>query len=319
MAHTAWDPENLPDLSGRTFLVTGATAGLGYFASEQLARAGAQVLMTGRNPNRLADARAAVYRRIPEAEDRIDTLLLDTSNLGSVRAAAATAMTRGRLDGLLLNAGIVHPAPTRVTTMDGNEVVFATNVLGHFALGGELLPALAEASARMVWVGSISTSIWSYDPADPQLAEGYTPWRAYVQSKVATAVLGLEADRRLRAAGVPVASIVVHPGYSIGGRTPGILGVNEPSRVKRFLDNLQSPIAQSKEQGAWSLVRALVDPDAAGGDVFGPRYVLRGTPRHARTTAIAKRAELATRLWEFCERAARVNWPFEKAARAVRR
>ena len=160
----------------------------------------------------------------------IETLLLDTSNLGSVRAAAATIGGRGRLDGLLLNAGIVHPPKERETTGDGHEVVFATNVLGHFALAGELLTPLAAASGRMVWLGSMSTSLRPYDPVDPQLVDGYTGWRAYVQSKVATARSGFEADRRLRAAGVPVASVVAHPGYSTSGRTPGILGVNEPSR-----------------------------------------------------------------------------------------
>ena len=83
----AWDPAQLPDLTGRTYLVTGSNAGLGYFSSEQLVRAGARVYMTGRSPNRLMAARAAMRRRNPDAGDRVETLLLDTSNLGSVRAA----------------------------------------------------------------------------------------------------------------------------------------------------------------------------------------------------------------------------------------
>ncbi len=86
------EPPNLPDLSGRAYLVTGATRGLGYFACEQLAGAGAHVLLTGRNPNRLVLAKEAVRRTHPDAS--IETLLLDTSNLGSVRAAAATVRAR---------------------------------------------------------------------------------------------------------------------------------------------------------------------------------------------------------------------------------
>ena len=126
----------------------------------------------------------------------------------------------------------------------------------------------------MVWLGSMSTSMWPYDPVDPQLVEDYSGWRAYVQSKVATAALGFEADRRLRAAGVPVASVVAHPGYSTSGRTPGIVGVNEPDADStRFADNLQFAITQSKERGAWPLVRALVDPDVEGGEFWGPRLV----------------------------------------------
>ncbi len=274
--------------------------------------------MTGRSPNRLMAARAALRRRIEEAGDRIETLLLDTSNLGSVRAAAATIGARGRLDGLLLNAGIVHPPKKRETTGDGHELVFATNVLGHFALAGELLTPLARASGRMVWLGSMSTSMWRYDPVDPQLVEDYTGWRAYVQSKVASAALGLEADRRLRAAGVPVGSVVAHPGYSTSGRTAGIRGVNEPSRVGRFADNLQFAITQSKERGAWPLVRALVDPDAEGGEFWGPRFVTRGEPRLATASRISRDPELAARVWGVCEDATGVRWPFAKAARAAR-
>ena len=310
----AWDPEHLPDLTGRSYLVTGANAGLGYFSTEQLVRAGARVYMTGRSPNRLMAARAAVRRRVPDAGERIETLLLDTSNLGSVRAAAATVGARGPLDGLLLNAGIVHPPKERQTTGDGNEVVFATNVLGHFALAGELLKPLSDASGRMVWLGSMSTSMWKYDPVDPQLVEGYTGWRAYVQSKVASAAIGFEADRRLRAAGVAVSSVVVHPGYSTSGRTPGVVGVNAPSRLTRFADNLQFAITQSKEHGAWTLVRALIDPAIESGQFWGPRLVARGEPRQGTASRITRDPEIAERLWGVCEDATGVRWPFAAAA-----
>ncbi|SIT86422.1 SDR family NAD(P)-dependent oxidoreductase [Microbacterium sp. RU33B] len=319
MARDAWDPQQLPDLTGRRYLVTGSNAGLGYFSCEQLVRAGARVVMTGRNPNRLSAARAALHRRVDEAEGRVETLILDTSNLGSVRAAAASAATSGPVHGVLLNAGITHPPKQRETTPDGIELVFATNALGHFGLAGELLLPLAKTGGRLVWLGSLSTTISPYDPVDPQLVEGYTAWRAYVQSKVATTSLGFEADRRLRAAGVSVSSLVAHPGYSIGGRTPGIQGVNQPSRLKRFADNLQGPMTQSKEHGAWPLVRALIDPDAEGGQFYGPQRLTRGAPQVARPSKITRDPEIAARLWEFCERTARVQWPFEKAAKVRRR
>lgn len=311
-----WDPRSLPDLAGRVYLVTGSNTGLGYFASEQLVRAGARVIMSARHPNRLSGARAAIRRRVPDAApDATDPLILDTSNLGSVRSAAASIRGRGALDGVLLNAGIVHPPKVRQTTIDGNEVVFATNALGHFALAGELLTALAEAAGRMVWVGSMSTSLTPYDPVDPQLVENYSAWRAYVQSKVATAALGFEADRRLRAARVDVASIVAHPGYSIGGRTPGIVGVNEPSRAKRFRDNLQAAFSQSKEHGAWPLVRALTDPEAESGGFWGPRTGSRGEPREQTAAKVTRDPEVGARLWQVAEQATGVRWPFDAAAR----
>jgi NAD(P)-dependent dehydrogenase (short-subunit alcohol dehydrogenase family) len=309
------------------YLVTGSNAGLGYFACEQLVRAGARVIMSARHPNRLSAARAAIRRRVPDAApDATEPLILDTSNLGSVRSAAASVRGRGALDGVLLNAGIVHAPKTRQTTIDGHEVVFATNALGHFALAGELLTALAEAGAdagptggagptgRMVWVGSMSASLTPYDPVDPQLADGYSAWRAYVQSKIATAALGFEADRRLREYGVPVASVVAHPGYSTGGRTPGIAGVNEPSRVKRFTDNLQAVLAQSKEHGAWPLVRALTDPAVEGGEFWGPRTGSRGAPRRQTAAKITRDPAVAARLWDVAETATGVRWPFEAAA-----
>lgn len=310
-----WDPRSLPDLTGRVYLVTGSNAGLGYFASEQLVRAGARVIMSARHPNRLSAARAAIRRRAPDAApDATEPLILDTSNLGSVRSAAASVRGRGGLDGVLLNAGIVHAPKVRETTIDGHEVVFATNALGHFALAGELLTALAEASGRMVWVGSMSTALTPYDPVDPQLSEKYSAWRAYVQSKVATTSFGFEADRRLREAGIPVESVVAHPGYSTGGRTPGIVGVNEPSRAKRFADNLQAVAAQSKEHGAWPLVRALADPAIEGGEFWGPRSGSRGEPRRQTAAKVTRDPEIAARLWAFAEAATGVAWPFEKAA-----
>ncbi|GEP47366.1 SDR family NAD(P)-dependent oxidoreductase [Microbacterium saccharophilum] len=317
MARDEWDPEHLPALTGRRYLVTGSTAGLGFFSCLQLAGAGAHVVMTGRNPNRLATAREAVRRQHPDAE--VETLLLDTSNLGSVRAAAATARGRTGLDGLLLNAGIVHPPERRETTPDNHELVFATNVLGHFALAGELLPALASARGRMVWVGSMSTSMWQYDPIDPELENGYTPWRAYVQSKVATTALGFEADRRLRDESVPVLSVVAHPGYSTSGRTRGILGINEPSKTSRFVDNLQAAVTQSKEHGAWPLVRALTDPAVEGGQFWGPSRTFAGAPRVKAASRITRDPEIAARLWNYCAHATRAPWPYERARKARRR
>jgi hypothetical protein len=164
----------------------------------------------------------------------------------------------------------------------------------------------------------MSTALTPYDPVDPHLVKGYSGWRAYVQSKVATTALGFEADRRLRAGGVPVASVVAHPGYSTSGRTPGIVGVNAPSRLTRFADNLQAAITQSKEHGAWPLVRALVDPDVEGGEFWGPKTVARGEPRRQKAAKITRSLEVADRLWNACEDATGVRWPIAAAAAVSR-
>jgi NAD(P)-dependent dehydrogenase (short-subunit alcohol dehydrogenase family) len=324
VARGDWDPNHLPDLTGRRYLVTGATRGLGYFATEQLVGAGAHVILTGRNPNRLAAAHAAVERRVLDVSaggsgaGSLETLLLDTANLGSVRAAAATVRSRGPLNGVLLNAGIVHP-PRERQEVDGHELVFTTNALGHYALAGELLQVLAVMQGRMVWLGSMATYLGKFDPVDIESVDGYSPWRAYAQSKVATTVLGLEADRRLRDAGVPVSSIVAHPGYSLSGRSPGVRGVNEPGRMDRFTDAWQAPIAQSKEKGARPLVRALVDPDIEGGEFLGPKRLVHGEARATQPAKYMRDPELWARVWHYCEQATRTRWPFDKASRARRR
>ncbi|GAA1701746.1 SDR family NAD(P)-dependent oxidoreductase [Microbacterium sediminicola] len=312
MASARWNPSTLPDLRDQSFLVTGSNAGLGYFASEQLARAGAHVILSGRNPRRLSSARSTLISRVPGAD--VESLMIDTSKAGSIRSAAATLRTRGPLDGVLLNAGIVHPPKERKTTTDGDELVLATNALGHYALAGELLVTLAKSAGRMVWLGSVSTVISPYDPVDPELTENYTPWRAYVQSKVVTTALGLEADRRLRDRGVPVDSVVVHPGYAIGGRTPALPGVNQPTHLTRFIGSLQTPIAESKEIAARVLVRALIDSGIPGGQFWGPRYTLRGDPRRVRVPRINRNIERNARIWEECEKLTRMRWPFGPAS-----
>ena len=321
----AWDPSHLPPQDGRTYLVTGANAGLGYFACEQLAQAGAHVIMSGRHPNRLAAAHDALEARIPSAS--VETLLLDVANPGSVRAAAASVrgglFDRTRLDGVIFNAGIVHPPHARKLTRDGRELVFSTNALGHFVLGAELLVSMAKAAGsrwrpRMVWLGSMSTRMGAYDPLDVQLEKSYSSWKAYVQSKVAVQALGFEADARLRDAEVPVDSVVAHPGYSIGGRTPRVTGVNEPSRWKRIRDGVQAPIAQSKQTGAETIVRALIDPTIQGGEYWGPKHMTRGAAVRQRPSATSLDPEVRARVWATCEELAGVEWPFQKAARAAR-
>lgn len=306
-----WDPEALPDLTGRTYLVTGATRGLGYFASEQLVRAGARVVMTGRNPNRLVSARAAVERRVPEAATvgPTETLLLDTSNLGSVRAAAATARARWNIDGVLLNAGVVHPPRTRETTYGGNEVVFATNVLGHFALAGALLTSLSAVAGRMVWVGSVAATISPYDPVDPQARRGLH------------ALAGLCAVE----GGVHLARARGRPPAAGGGRAgverrrpprlqhqrtdPGHPRGERAVALGALRRQPAGPVTQSKEEGAWPLVRALVDPTVGGGEFWGPRHLLRGRPAQQRPSKVTRDPEVAERLWRFCEETSGIHWP----------
>jgi len=296
----SWNPRALPDQGGRTFVVTGANAGLGYFTSEQLAGAGAHVVLACRNPARAAAAVAAIRGRVPGAS--VSTLVLDVADLTSVRTAADRLNELQEVHGLILNAGIVHPPIDRAVSLDGIELVLATNYTGHFLLSALMLPVLQRTpGSRVVSLGSIITRLMDSALDDLQLEVGYTNWKAYSQSKIAAQVFGFELDRRLRAAGLGgptgVQSLVVHPGYSISGLTPGIRGVNEVRRAKRFVDTLQGFIgAQGKDAGAWPIVRAATDPDARGGQYYGPRFLTRGAPALERPTRTSLDRGVADRL-----------------------
>jgi NAD(P)-dependent dehydrogenase (short-subunit alcohol dehydrogenase family) len=296
----SWYPIALPSQAGRRYLVTGANRGLGFFIAARLAGAGAQVVLTGRSPERLAAAATAIRGARPAAS--VEVLEIDQSSLDSVDAGAGQLLAGPPLDGVVANAGMVHTPLTRLESIDGNELVLATNVLGHFALLGRLLPHL-DAGARIVMMGSLSSRLSSFRHDDLQLTRGYDFWRAYAQSKIATQVFGFELDRRLRAAKLPVASVVAHPGYSIGGRTPTVPGVHEPRRADRFADALQAAWAQGKHRGAEVALHALTAPEVESGQFWGPRFLARGEPSLQTATRVSTDPVVGTRFWTFAEEA----------------
>ncbi|WP_348789182.1 SDR family NAD(P)-dependent oxidoreductase [Leifsonia sp. NPDC080035] len=298
-----WNPAELPDAHGRTVVITGGNAGVGYFTAEQLAGAGAHVVLACRDPERAEAAVAAVRRRVRGAS--VEATPLDVTDRASVDALADALLERDRVDALVLNAGMVHPPRERTTDRYGNELVLATNVLGHFRLVARALPALERTgAARVVTLGSLATRLGRLRLDDIQLEHSYTSWRAYSGSKIAAQAFGFELERRLRASGSSVSSLVVHPGYSTSGRTPGIRGVNQPSRAKRFADNLQAAWTQGKDHGAWAPVRAVLDPDLTGDDYLGPVGRTKGVPTYAHPTRFSRSPRTGARLWPLLEAAA---------------
>ena len=171
----AWDTAALPEARGRTVVVTGANAGVGYFTAEQLAGAGAHVVLGCRDPERAEAAVSAIRRRVPRAS--VEALPLDVTDRRSIDAAADSLLVRGGVDALVLNAGIVHPPRSRRTDAYGNELVLSTNVLGHFRLVARALPALAD-EGRIVTLGSLASRLGRLRMEDLQLERGYTSWRA---------------------------------------------------------------------------------------------------------------------------------------------
>lgn len=309
-APRAWDPAHLPSAHGKTVVVTGANAGIGYFTSEQLARAGAHVVLACRDQERAEAAVSAIRRRVRNAS--VEATPLDVADRASVDRAAHALADRERVDALVLNAGIVHPPARRTTDAYGNELVLATNVLGHFRLTAQSLPVLRRSpGSRVVLLGSLASRLARFPLDDLQLESSYNGWTAYARSKIAAQVFGFELDRRLRAAGLDVASVVAHPGYSTSGRTPGIRGVNQPSRAARFTDNLQAAWSQGKDVGAHVPVRAALDPAVGGGDFLGPRFLVKGEPAESRPTRTSRSRRVGGRLWTLLEQFS--DQPFEIA------
>ncbi|WP_411719696.1 SDR family NAD(P)-dependent oxidoreductase [Mycetocola sp.] len=299
-----WDPARLPSQHGRVVAVTGANAGIGFWTSFALAGAGASVVLACRTLERADAAVRAIRARLPQAE--LSVLHLDTADLASVRSAGEYLAGLERLDALVNNAGIVHPPRRRTETADGLELIAATNFFGAFALTAAAFPALERTSgSRVVSIGSIASSLVQLRFDDLQLSQRYSGWQAYAQSKILLSSFGFELDRRLRARGSGIRSLVAHPGYSISGRTPLVPGVNEPGRGKRFVDGLQAPFTQGKDRGAEAVVRAVADPDAVGGTFFGPRYLVKGEPHEARPAPVTTDERVAQGIWAEAEVATR--------------
>lgn len=292
-----WNVRRLPRAEGRVFLVTGGNAGIGYFVAEQLAATAATVVLGCRNPAKAEGAAAAIRARVPGS--RVRSVRLDLADLASLRAAV-DALGVERLDAVVHNAGVALDEPPRRETGDGHELMFGTNHLGHFALTGWLMPLLAAAPAgRVVTTGSFAAKSERLDPDDLESRTDYRPKRAYGRSKLAQMYAGIELDRRLRAAGSTVVSVVVHPGGALDSLTPSRPPVHVRTAGARLGAAPAGLLLQGKHAGAWPAVRAVLDPAVRGGELWGPRvFGLRGAPRREPVWDHLADTAVAARLWE---------------------
>ncbi|WP_375283594.1 SDR family oxidoreductase [Sphingobium yanoikuyae] len=293
---TKWTTEKIPPQQGRSAIVTG-TGGLAYEDALALARAGASVVIAGRNPEKGADAVAAIKAVMPEAQVRFG--LLDLARLASVAEfAARIAREQNSLDILINNAGVMTP-PQRFETSDGFELQFGTNYLGHFALTAHLLPLLkAGKKPRVVTVGSIASRRGAINFDDLQAERDYRPMQVYAQSKLACEMFALELGRRSEAAGWGIQSMGAHPGLSRTG-----LLYNAPGRPRLaifVLRRLFRLMFQSAAQGALPTLFAATDPAARNGAYYGPDGFggARGFPTAEKSPVRALDTAVAARLWE---------------------
>ena len=299
---TAWTASNIPDHSGRTAIVTGANAGLGLVTATELARHGAHVILAVRNTEAGDAAAGRIRSAAPTA--RVSVRRLDVASQAAVRRfAAAVADEHDRIDLLVNNAGAQNLGPRR-TTVDGHEFHLGTNVLGHFALTGLLLPLLSKGEApRVVSLSSITHKRAHLDFDDLQSQRNFTPTRAYAMSKLATTVFALELDRRLRTAGSPVISTLAHPGLSRSNFVGSAW--QDRGRAGKALGRLFSAVAtQPTERGALPQLYAATADGVRGGMFFGPggRGELRGDVAPVRPSAEAGDPVTGERFWQVAER-----------------
>ncbi|MEQ0564941.1 SDR family NAD(P)-dependent oxidoreductase [Amycolatopsis sp. NEAU-NG30] len=271
-------------------LVTGGNAGIGYFAAEQLASAGAVVVIGSRDPLKAQAAAGAIRARVAGA--RVDCVRIDLADLGSL-----ASVDTGELDAVVCNAGVLLDRPPRRETADGHELMFGTNHLGHFALVARLLPVLAP-DARIVTTGSFAAKTARLDFDDLQSKRDYDPKRAYERSKLAQMLFALELDRRWRAVGSNRLSVLAHPGGALDSLTPSRPPVHTRT-AGQWLRGLPARVVlQGKDAGARPAVRAVLGPDVDGGQLWGPRvFGLRGRPRLEPLWANLADPAAAARLW----------------------
>ena len=290
--------EDVPAMSGKTVLVTGANSGIGFEAARVLAERGADLIMACRSPERGRDAEQRIRSQVPDA--RLEVRPLDLTSLASVRELARWVNdSRAQLHVLINNAGVM--AIPRQTTVEGFEMQLGVNHLAHFALTGLLIgKLLGTPGARVVNVSSQAHVIgrMRWDDLDGQ--RSYQKWTAYAQSKLANLLFSFELARRLAARKLDARALACHPGYA--STNLQLVGPTmERSRWLLWAMKLSNQlVAQSALGGALPTLYAATSPAAENGEYIGPSGLFgrAGAPAPLRALAAAYDASAMQRLWE---------------------
>ena len=340
-----WTVADIPSQIGKMAIITGATGGLGYETTLELARAGAEVVLVGRSDEKGRGALRRILAQVPHAPLRFENV--DLASLASVRSFASRILAEGRpIDLLVNNAGVMLP-PKRRTTSDGFELQFGTNYLSHFALTAQLLPLLRRGQptapaepglsqtgmprptaenqnrtaepaggsqavrpqARVVNVSSLAHRQGGIRFDDLQFARRYIPWAAYAQSKLAMLMFALELQRRSDADGWGLMSNAAHPGVA---RTDLVKnGPGERSLVARVSTLFGPLISQTAAAGALPILFAAASPDAKAAGYYGPDgfQELKGAVAPAHIAAKAKDPAAVRKLWQVSEQLTGATWP----------
>ncbi len=304
---TSWTANDIPDLSGRVAVVTGATSGIGIEAALALAGHGATVVLAVRDVTR-GEACAGRIRQL-HGDAKLVVSRIDLASLTSIAAfAQRSADTLPWIDILLNNAGLGMQS-RRAVTDDGFERQFGTNHLGHFALTGRLIPTLLRAPfPRVVTISSIAHRNGRIDFGDLQTERPYNGRKAYGQSKLANLMFALELDRRARLAGSRLVSVAAHPGVSSTGF---VAATGMPGLMVRAATMAIGVLGQNAARGALPGLYAATMPEVTGGQYWGPDGLLevRGDPALAQISTHAQDHAVWERLWNESEQLTGVSYP----------
>lgn len=299
-----WSARDLANLEGKRFLITGATSGIGKESARELVRAGAHVIISGRNPEKAEQTRKEL------SSDRVSTLILDLADLNSIRKAAREVTEE--IDVLILNAGVMAVPFTK--TADDFELQMGTNHLGHFAFAGLIADRI---TSRVVSVSSQAHRTGSFADGSIESIRDiclgrntYQAWGAYGASKLANLLFTFELQRIATARKYPFNAFAAHPGYSntnLQSVGPQMRGSVVEERATAFMNSI---VAQSASRGALPTLCAATFPNLYGASYIGPDGLLemRGYPKATRARAIAYDQNLARNLWSVSEELTGVQW-----------
>ena len=303
-----WTQQDIPDMTGKVVVISGANSGLGLESTKALAAKGAMVVMACRNLRKAEEAKSEVLETNPAA--RLDVMALDNASLASVRAFADAFKAKyDRLDILLNNAGLM--AIPRALTEDGFEMQLGVNHLAHFALTGLLLDVITATPKSRVHSTSSSAAFTGVINLDDLMGEkSYGRWTAYGQSKLANAAFATELNRRLRAAGHDTIANSSHPGFVMTNlQTNSMVESGTPLGERIFYGLLAPVMAQDSSMGVLPQLYASTAPEAKGGVFYGPKTLrMRGYPAEQKCNDALKDADLLKRLWEASEELTGVHY-----------
>ncbi len=276
-----WDTKNIPDLKGKTALITGSNSGLGFYTAKALAEKNCHVILSCRTPEKSIATKNKLQKLIPQAQ--LSTIEIEMSDFNKVSSKCDQISNEyEKLDLLINNAGIMHPPKT--LNSQGYEIQFAVNHLSHMLLTLKLIPLLERIkNSRIVTVTSLAQFFGKVGWKNLKAEDYYNKQESYANSKLANIMFALELKQKFKEKNI--LSLAAHPGIAktnlFNAQRPN------PSRIEKLSLDLFSPIFQSAEMGALPQLYAATSDSVKSGDHYGPKFNFRGHPKLSKTSPIA--------------------------------